>query len=40
MQREMKLGTRVVSNMFEFPGWITAQKTEDRVYLYFFPQKT
>lgn len=34
MRKEMKPGARVVSNMFEFPGWTAAQKTKEGVYLY------
>jgi ribosomal protein L11 methylase PrmA len=35
IEKELKVGTRIISNSFSFPGW-SASKKEDGVYLYKF----
>jgi ribosomal protein L11 methylase PrmA len=34
IKKEMRPGSRIASNLFEFPGWGATEKTEERVYLY------
>lgn len=34
ISKEMHPGSRIASNLFEFPGWMAAEKTAEKVYLY------